>query len=410
MHIPKTGAVGASRRAVLALCLAGLLSVAAFAASSDAVYCFTGDEFGASDGIVLTCVPDGADGALRCGSRTLRAGDALPLSQLAELTLVSDVSDAEAVSLTYLPVSGGQVGAQQVLSLPLRPKKNEPPVARDSKLQTYKNIPITGTLSASDPEGEALTAAVTAEPKRGTLELHDDGSFTYTPKKNKVGKDSFRYTVTDPAGNTSAEATVSIEILKPTSKATYSDMTGDDDQFYALWLREQDVFSGERIAGALCFNPDKTVTRGEFLVMTMRLLQIPGDESAVTCGFADEASMPDWLRPYVVSAFRAGIVNGVKSDAGLVFRGSANLTKAEAAVILQNILSLPEAQTAAAEDADTLPAWAASSIRAVASSGIYDCSDAASPMTRREVAQLLYQTWLITRSDRELGLLAWAAA
>ena len=117
--------------------------------------------------------------------------------------------------------------------------------------------------------------------------------------------------------------------------------------------------------------------------------------------------MPDWLRPYVVSAFRSGIVNGVKSDAGLVFRGEASLTKAEAAVIVQNILSLPTAGMDT--DADELPAWAAPSILAVKSSGIFDCTNAAAPMTRREVAELLYQVWRVTQDDRSLGLLAWAA-
>lgn len=397
----------ALRRLVLLAALGALLAGLALAADG-AVYRFTGAEFTASNGVVLTAVPEGSL-ALRLGSRVLRAGDALPVSRLGELVLTGSAPDADACSMTYLPVSGGRVGAQETLSLPLRPKKDEAPTAHGDALETYKNIPLTGTLRADDPEGGALTFTLTAEPKRGTLTLSEDGTFTYTPKKNKVGRDSFRFTVTDPAGNTSDEAEVTIEIRKPTHKAVYSDMAGASDEFYAMWLKEQEVFSGERIAGALCFNPDKTVTRGEFLAMTMRLLGIAGDEDALTSGFADEALMPDWLRPYVVSAFRSGIVSGVRSDDGLVFRGSANLTKAEAAVILQNILALPEAQTAAAEEGDALPAWAAPSILAVRSSGIYDCSDAAAAMTRREVAQLLYQVWRVTQGEQSLGLLAWAA-
>ena len=395
------------RLAVLALALFGLLSSLALAAPA-AAYCFTPADFsGAQDGIFLTAVPDSGTAYLRCGSRTLRAGDVLPAARLGELTLVSAGSAAESASISYLPVSDGRVGQSATLTIPLRAKKNEAPSANNSSMQTYKNIANSGTLSASDPEGGELTFTITKEPKYGTLELGEGGQFTYTPKKNKVGKDSFRFTATDPEGAVSSEATVSIEILKPQHKAVYSDMAGDPDQFAAMWLKEQEVFSGERIAGALCFNPDKTVTRGEFLAMTMRLLGIRGDEAALTSGFADEAAMPDWLRPYVVSAFRSGIVNGVKSDAGLVFRGEASLTKAEAAVIVQNILSLPTAGMDT--DADELPAWAAPSILAVKSSGIFDCTNAAAPMTRREVAELLYQVWRVTQDDHSLGLLAWAA-
>ncbi len=397
------------------LLLTGMLCTGANAADLEtpytAAYCFCAEDFGAEalDGILVTSVPDASVGIVRYGSRTLRAGDVMPAEQLAALSLVPACTGGVDAVLTYLPITDGALGVETELTIRIGTGKNEPPVANDSTLQTYKNIANTGTLDASDPEGSALTYTVTKDPKRGTVVIESDGTFTYTPKKNKVGKDSFTYTVTDEAGETSAEATVSIEILKPSNKATYSDMSGDPDQFEAMWLKDQGVFSGETIASELCFNPDKTVTRGEFLVMTMRLLGIDADDADLTSGFADEAQMPDWLRPYVVSAFRSGIVNGVQSDSGLVFRGDANLTKAEAAVIVQNILDLPEAQqTAAIAEEESLPAWAAASIIALRSNGIYDCSNAAEPMTRREVACLLYQLSLVTEDNHDLGLLAWA--
>ncbi|MFR8332989.1 MAG: Ig-like domain-containing protein [Oscillospiraceae bacterium] len=50
--------------------------------------------------------------------------------------------------------------------------------------------------------------------------MGEDGAFTHTPKKNKVGKDSFSFTATDEAGAVSNEATVTIEILKPLDNTT----------------------------------------------------------------------------------------------------------------------------------------------------------------------------------------------
>ena len=67
-------------------------------------------------------------------------------------------------------------------------------------METYKNLPNTASFRAKDPEGEAVTYAVLRQPKRGTVTLDGQGGFTYTPKKNKVGVDSFTYTATDPAG------------------------------------------------------------------------------------------------------------------------------------------------------------------------------------------------------------------
>lgn len=402
---------------ILLLLIFVILSCSAAASSipetdSNSIYCFSTTDFSAEkiDGIVVTEVPEENVGTIRYRGRTICAGDVMPADLLSEFRLLPMCKADEQAVLRYLPIVNGRIGEPAALTIQIKAVKNDPPVAEDSSLQTYKNIENSGKLEASDSDGGILHYTITKQPKRGTVEIHDDGTFTYTPKKNKVGKDSFCYTVTDDAGQSSDEATVSIEILKPTQKAAYSDMVGDPDQFEAMWLKDNGIFAGETIAGELCFNPDKVVTRGEFLVMTMRSLGIDAGDAELTSGFADENQMPQWLRSYVVSAFRSGIVNGVNSDAGLVFRADAGLTKAEAAVIVQNILDLPTAQQAVSAQAESLPAWCSASIIALHSNGIYDCTNAAEPMSRREVACLLYQVSRLAEDQKDLGLLAWAAA
>ena len=69
-------------------------------------------------------------------------------------------------------------------------------------------------MKVADPEGEDMVCAIVRRPKRGTVTLQPDGRFTYTPKKNKVGIDSFTFTATDASGKTSREATVTITILQ----------------------------------------------------------------------------------------------------------------------------------------------------------------------------------------------------
>lgn len=80
------------------------------------------------------------------------------------------------------------------------------------------------------------------------MTLDGQGGFTYTPKKNKVGVDSFTYTATDPAGNVSREATVTIQILK--SSAEYTDTETASYRFEAEWLRNTGIFQGESLAGS----------------------------------------------------------------------------------------------------------------------------------------------------------------
>lgn len=362
-----------------------------------AQFCFSQDDFtsAAADGIFLTSVPQEALATVRYGSRVLKAGDALPTEALGDLTLEAKCVTAQEVTIGYCTLSDGVLSGVQELKLSILPKEDQPPTAEDGSLETYKNIAGSGTLSAADPEGKPLTYNLVKEPKRGSVELHEDGTFTYTPDKNKVGKDSFTYTVTDSGGNTSEEAKISIEIRKPTDKATYADMDGDPDAFYAMWLKEAGLFTGATVGGNLCFEPEKTVSRGEFLVMVMKLVDAQADETGLTSGFSDEAATPVWLQPYIVSALGSGMISGVSSEDGVVFRPEAALSRAEAAVMLQNVLQLPAptAKTVFSEtDAEAVPVWAADATAALSAAGISLGDTAqADAITRREVAKLLYE-------------------
>ena len=59
-------------------------------------------------------------------------------------------------------------------------------------------MPITGTLSAIDPEGRPITLSLGCKPTRGTVELGEptgDGQipFTYTPDEQSFGEDTFLF-------------------------------------------------------------------------------------------------------------------------------------------------------------------------------------------------------------------------
>jgi len=87
-------------------------------------------------------------------------------------------------------------------------------VAEDNVL----NIAASGVLANDyDPEGDALSAALTTPPANGTVALNPDGSFTYTPQANyssdfSGSADSFTYTVTDANGGVDT-ATVDIYVV-----------------------------------------------------------------------------------------------------------------------------------------------------------------------------------------------------
>jgi len=93
---------------------------------------------------------------------------------------------------------------------------NNPPVANDDSIATYRDKPISFDVLANDSDVEDGKPTIKSytQPTNGTLLLDSNGSFIYTPNSKFVGDDSFRYTVVDTHG-VEANATVSITVEMP---------------------------------------------------------------------------------------------------------------------------------------------------------------------------------------------------
>lgn len=374
------------------ICICSLLLPCAFAQelSADSEYEFTGTEFGeeaAANGVFITDTPEEDQCGLYLGSRLIRAGDFLPAQALEQLVLRPNRNEDAEVCIAYRPISDGTLGDAGTFSVQIASTRDDPPTAEDGKLETYRNIANEGTLTATDPEGQPVTFQIVSFPKRGTVELKENGTFVYTPKKNKVGEDSFTFTATDPAGNVSETKKVKINILKPVDAVTFSDLDADA-QFTALWMRSSGLFGGETLADQLCFCPEKTVTRGEFLVMAMKLADVPPEIGLLTSGFADQDTAPKWMQSYLVSAMRRGLISGMTAESGLNFEPNRPITGAEAASIVCSVCKLTPVQQVDSQD-DTLPVWASVAMQTAGTAGI-EMPDASSELTRLEAAKLLY--------------------
>ncbi len=389
------------------LCLTGLPGAALAAeVDCDSVYCFSTEDFSEGEeplaGLCITGLPDG--GALMLGSRVLRSGDILTAQQVAQMTFHPLRSETDSsAQLEYLPIYESAVAPCAVMSIAVLGKEDKAPVAEDFALETYKNLPNTGKLKVSDPEGEALTYTVTRQPRRGEVTIAEDGTFTYTPKKNKVGVDSFVFTAADPAGNVSREATVTITILKPSDAKQYADTVGKDCRFAAEWMKNTGIFVGERLGDNACFSPEKAVTRGEFVTMLVKTLDIPAEQEVSFTGYTDE--IPLWLRPYLTAAVRSGLTAGLPDQE--TFGADTEITGAEAAVMLQNALNLSvprprkNAEALSQEELLAVPAWAAVAMTTVEEHGFVLTADAS--LTRGEAARVLYRaSCLAQREEGEI--------
>lgn len=346
-------------------------------------YCFSSSDFGEEGltGACITGVPE--TGKVRLGSREIRAGDILTAGQMDNLVYCSAQGQNAQAQVTYLPIYSNSVRAEETITVSVLKKENAAPTAKDGKLETYKNLENKGVLEAEDPEGEQLTFTLVEKPKRGEVVVSADGSFTYTPKRNRVGEDHFTFVAQDPHGAKSNEATITVKIMKPLDSNTYKDVT--TGQFEALWMKNKGLYSGFQVAGEECFGPDEQVSRGDFLAMVMELLEVPVDKDMQVSGFADEGEAAQWLRPYLAAAMRLGVASGSQTDGEVVFRPNDPITGAEAAVMLENVLLLP-----AGEQAETgAPAWAEDAVAAMSQAGV-EVSKLSGHLTRLDAAKLLY--------------------
>ncbi|GAB3242525.1 Ig-like domain-containing protein [Chitinimonas naiadis] len=103
------------------------------------------------------------------------------------------------------------VGVTPVNDAPILIGGNGQPIAGNQSVTTAEDTPVSGSLTAHDVDGDALTFSKATDPSHGTVVVNPNGSWTYTPASNYNGSDSFQIVVSDGHGGT-ATATINVGI------------------------------------------------------------------------------------------------------------------------------------------------------------------------------------------------------
>ena len=106
----------------------------------------------------------------------------------------------------------------------------------------------------------------------------------------------------------------------------------------AAAVTDAGIMSFTEDGGNNLFRPTEKMTRLEFLVAAMAAFGADKLPKAANTGFADSDDVDSKYKSYVYSAAKLGIVKGIDTDSGCCFMPDRNITKAEAAVILNNII------------------------------------------------------------------------
>ena len=293
-------------------------------------------------------------------------------------------------------------------------------IALDSEFVIEKNDSLEAAFEVSVSGDETFNFVIITEPSHGIVaqESVSEPLFNYTPETNFIGNDSFSFRL-ESGDLFSNVGTISITVRgssEPIIPFYYEDMQNHWANFSASHLAARGIIIGEEINDNFYYCPDKSMTRAEFLLFILSILDIDDSDQAIlmnTSGdvassgdtekikFADESLIPSWLLPKVELAYKMKIISGVSKDDSLYFNPNALITRGEAFVMINNALIVKNNMTNSSEklkytDTDSIPAWALQSIKNLTAYQIIqgDSNNAINSnktTTRGEAAELCYK-------------------
>lgn len=114
-------------------------------------------------------------------------------------------------------VNDGQMDSPEAAVSVKVKKKNLKPLATPQKVIANQNATLALVLAGTDPDGDALTFAVVAAPKNGTLG-GTPPNLVYTPTPGYRGKDRFTFFTSDGFSKSKA-AVIDITVVNPNNRA-----------------------------------------------------------------------------------------------------------------------------------------------------------------------------------------------
>jgi len=129
------------------------------------------------------------------------------------------VQNANGIATVTLYGTDGKDTAKFVFNVTINPVEDLP-LAIDDEYEMYEDSVVTiaaknGVLKNDvnpDDTTDVLKAYLKNEPENGSVELNENGSFTYTPDADFVGADSFSYYVLNSKGDASEVAWVNLNV------------------------------------------------------------------------------------------------------------------------------------------------------------------------------------------------------
>ena len=346
----------------------------------------------AVDSVKVSALPPESDGVLKLGTLQVAEGQTIRSEYLSVLRFVPANEQVHYTNCTFT-----HDDTEIPCTLNLLDTVNYAPTlaAETSAIKTYRGVACYGNLVARDPEGDSLDFQVVEYPAHGILTLTDGarGAYVYEPAAGYTGSDDFTVVVRDEYGNYSGTQTVSVHVGK--SDTHFTDVEGHWCENAAIALYDAGIATAVRYQNGLCFCPTDAVSREEFVTMVMKTLGVSTLTDAET-SFADNGGIAVEYRPYIATAQRMGYVGGREVDGALCFAPKDCITRAEAAVLINNVFGYEtDGAVSVFADDSAIPTWARGAVYALTAAGVFngDGEGAIRPsalLDRASTVQMLY--------------------
>lgn len=224
------------------------------------------------------------------------------------------------------------------------------------------------------------------------------GTLTATLPKLSTSLHRITVTATDTCGNIGrASQTIN---SNTTNSSPFVDMPDHWATNYTDYLFKLNAVSGVSTNLGQYFYPDRSITRGDFALMTTRWMGLSLDTYASTSlPFSDVSSIPSWSMNAVKAMYSLGLMKGSQTVSGLYANATSSITRAEAMTILGRIQTkgYPVTSLSSFRDANAVPNWASSYLSSLVGQGVVGGYNGllrpSDSVSRAEVAKMLVAIW-----------------
>jgi len=133
---------------------------------------------------------------------------------------------------------------------------NDAPVAVTAAVTTEEDIDYGGLVSAFDIDNDPLTYSLLTEPSHGTVAITDSsaGTYTYSPKVNYNGSDSFTFTSSDGTLSDTAKVSITVNSVNDAPVAFAERVTTNEDTEYSGSVSASDA-ENDTLTYSILTNP-----------------------------------------------------------------------------------------------------------------------------------------------------------